>query len=568
MSFGSGWIAGFERTFLGAMDGRNILQVRRRRFTLGFGLAEVLAFSITAVALVGRPPMLPLGAAAFAVAAAILVFLLRYGPRPLLAQAFILVTLAWFAFLTAFDITSFGALFALFAPMVAVALSGMRSATAWTAVVAIVFSGLSAAVRFDPSLADRLPASLVPFIGGPLLGELAALAAFLGFGLFYEGTMRRSLAELDRAESETRDGANRLDALLTMQNALIETLPIPVYIKDLDRRFIGCNKAFADSLGRAKGDIMGKRTEDFSRPDLAELYGRTDDQLLATLEPLHFTGDVAAADGRVLPTEQYKAVYRGLDGRPAGIVGAFVDVSERKAAEERMRGLLGARDRILAIISHDLLNPVWGLKQTLELEPRPLSPETSELFMTEFERSVGRLYHLLENVLGWARLQWHEARPERALFDASAMVRDEAVSLGRTAAGVAILTELEGSVQVCSDQNMVRILVRNLVSNAVKNSPAGTTVQVSLAREDGHIRIAIRDAGPGMPQPVLDELESGSPVLESGHRGGHGFGLPLCRDFAAILGTRLEFDTAPGRGTVASFRLPVGAACVDHTGSV
>jgi len=381
------------------------------------------------------------------------------------------------------------------------------------------------------------------------LGAIALL-------LFVLALLGLALISLVRQVKALRE----VQSMLALQTALLDTLPIPVYIKDLDRRFRGCNQAFSSFTGLDKDYVKGKRAEDYGDPVIAGEYKRTDEDLLGTGGSMRFTGTVIAADGSSKPVEFFKAVYTDPSGAQAGIIGGFFDLSERVRSENEMRSMLTTRDRILAILSHDLLNPVWGMKKSLELEPRPFSAGTAELFAREYGKSIGRIYELLENLLGWARLQWRDLRVEPVEFDLMAMIREELeldASVGLNGSN-RISIEGPALLPVCCDRNLVSILIRNLVSNALKYS--GEDSPVALVVETGDVlRICVEDRGAGLPASLVEALGTGAAILDSGSRSGHGFGLPLCRDVARLMASELKLENRMEGGTRASFVIPQAA---------
>jgi signal transduction histidine kinase len=219
--------------------------------------------------------------------------------------------------------------------------------------------------------------------------------------------------------------------------------------------------------------------------------------------------------------------------------------------------MLTTRDRILAILSHDLLNPVWGMKKSLELESHPFSPESAELFSKEYSKSMDRIYKLLENLLGWARLQWRDLRVEPVEFDLMTMLQEE-LGLG-TSAGSNGDQRLQVSgpptLPIRCDRNLLSILIRNLVSNALKYSGKDSPV-VLIVESGDRLCISVEDRGPGLPAALVEALEKGAAILDAGSRGGHGFGLPLCRDVAHLMASDLRLENRLDGGTRASFTIP------------
>jgi PAS domain S-box-containing protein len=383
----------------------------------------------------------------------------------------------------------------------------------------------------------------LPFGAIPPLLVILILLGLLGATLFFLVRTRRALRTAEEG--------------LVIQTALLDTLPIPVYMKDHERRFRGCNRAFTAFTGLSPEYIRGKRTEDHGDPALAEKYKRTDEELLRTGGSIRFTGTVMAADGSRKPVEFLKAVYTDAASGQAGIIGAFFDLSERVQSENEMRSMLTTRDKILAILSHDLLNPVWGMKKSLELESRPFSPESAELFAEEYSKSIGRIYNLLENLLGWARLQWRDLRVEPVEFDVMAMLREELGLESSARVNEHHRLKISGppALMVCCDRNLLSILIRNLVTNALKYSPEDSLVDLVVQAGD-RLQIYIIDRGPGIDMALSEALAKGDSILDSGSLRGHGFGLPLCRDVARLMSCDFKLENLPEGGTRAVLSIP------------
>ncbi|MGB9495418.1 MAG: PAS domain-containing protein, partial [Azonexus sp.] len=145
---------------------------------------------------------------------------------------------------------------------------------------------------------------------------------------------------------ETLSSAS-LAHLLRLQ-ATVDTLPIPIYIKDRERRYIACNKAFEDFLGLPAADIVGKTVFDVASDDKAAIYDKADIEHLASGGKQSYESQVCFADGATHDVIFHKAVFLDFAGQPDGIVGAMLDISERKALERRLE-VLAATDFLTGV---------------------------------------------------------------------------------------------------------------------------------------------------------------------------------------------------------------------------
>jgi PAS domain S-box-containing protein len=124
---------------------------------------------------------------------------------------------------------------------------------------------------------------------------------------------------------------------LRFLETLLETIPNPIFYKDADCRYLGCNKAFADYVGFTRDELIGKKPHELWPPELADRYRQADLSLLAKPGLQTYEADIRYADGSLRSVIFNKASYGERDGSPAGLVGVILDITERKKAEEATR---------------------------------------------------------------------------------------------------------------------------------------------------------------------------------------------------------------------------------------
>ncbi len=139
----------------------------------------------------------------------------------------------------------------------------------------------------------------------------------------------QAMAESQRDQSYPPKSPQQLQLLQT----LLDALPSPVFYKNLEGVFLGCNQAFAQMVGLSKEGVVGKTTSDLAPPDLATACRQKDLALLAQEGVQEYEGSVVFADGRWHPVIIRKAAFAGADGLPAGFIGVVTDISKRQEAE-------------------------------------------------------------------------------------------------------------------------------------------------------------------------------------------------------------------------------------------
>ncbi|MDD1716612.1 MAG: PAS domain S-box protein, partial [Methanolinea sp.] len=138
---------------------------------------------------------------------------------------------------------------------------------------------------------------------------------------------------------------------------LIDTITSPIFYKDTSGIYIGCNKAFEQYIGLPKEKILGKSTYDITPRELAVIYDMKDRELFLHPGTQSYESHVRYADGSIRDVIFYKATYYNTEGRPAGLVGIFTDITERKRVEEALRA---SKDQ-LRLLLDSTAEAIYGL---------------------------------------------------------------------------------------------------------------------------------------------------------------------------------------------------------------
>ena len=236
--------------------------------------------------------------------------------------------------------------------------------------------------------------------------------------------------------------------------------------------------------------------------------------------------------------------------------------AEKQAAE--LARLNADKDRFFSIIAHDLRSPLaglLGLSEALAANLADFTPAEVAGAATDMSQSVRNLYQLLENLLEWSQLQTGrmEVRPERLNLKS---LLGELAELFRQSAqqkGVTLCLELS-AVYTWGDRRLLHAVFRNLLSNALKFTPAGGCVTLRCHSRSGLAVGEVADTGEGIPPALLHNiLTPGARVVsQPGTAGepGTGLGLTLCREMLDRIGGSLAARGAPGQGSVFTVTLP------------
>jgi signal transduction histidine kinase len=237
--------------------------------------------------------------------------------------------------------------------------------------------------------------------------------------------------------------------------------------------------------------------------------------------------------------------------------------AERTTADE-LRRLSALRADFVSLVSHELRSPmaaVIGAARTLQERWRELTAEQRQAFLELIADETSRLADLIGDVLDTSRIEAGTFSFTFSDVDLAELLRDVVASADLAQDEVRVTAKLFGTIpRVRGDRNRLRQIVQNLVDNAVKYSPAGAEVRVTAGTDDGHVRVAVQDDGPGIPvddqKLIFDKF--GRAAIEGGTKPGTGLGLFIARSIAEAHGGSLEVDSAPAQGSVFTLALPLG----------
>jgi PAS domain S-box-containing protein len=137
--------------------------------------------------------------------------------------------------------------------------------------------------------------------------------------------------------TERKQAEEKLAEQKLFRETLMDAIPVPIYFKDKNACYIGFNKSFEEFYGKSKEDLLGKSVYDLAPIELADVYHAKDEELFLNSGSQVYESEVIDASGEMHEVVFHKAAYLGQDGEVNGLIGAILDISERKQAEEALR---------------------------------------------------------------------------------------------------------------------------------------------------------------------------------------------------------------------------------------
>ena len=232
------------------------------------------------------------------------------------------------------------------------------------------------------------------------------------------------------------------------------------------------------------------------------------------------------------------------------------DITERRAVER-------AKDEFVSIVSHELRTPLTSIRGSLGLLAGGVlstSPEKAERMLQIALENTERLVRLINDILDIERMESDQLDMHEQPCDGTELIDRAILGLAPIAAEAQINLTVAGSAMALSaDPDRVHQTLTNLISNAVKFSPAGSSVRVSCRREGDEAIFEVSDAGRGIPADRLESIFGRFQQVDasdSREKGGTGLGLAICRKIVEHHGGRIWVRSELGVGSTFSFALP------------
>jgi two-component system sensor histidine kinase/response regulator len=232
---------------------------------------------------------------------------------------------------------------------------------------------------------------------------------------------------------------------------------------------------------------------------------------------------------------------------------------------EELRATISNRDKMYSVIAHDLRSPMASIRMVLNLVVNAMSPDIigPELFelLDKANRESEDVHDLLDNLLKWTKSQTGRLNVVRQDLDLNDIIPGVVDIFEMIAQTKKIELKYQGSsnpVVVIADNDMLKTIVRNFLSNAIKFSPENSSIEISLNVEGDFAKVSVRDHGVGIASERIDSIfKKGETTYGTGGEEGSGLGLQLCADFARKIDGDVMVESVLGEGSTFSVLVPL-----------
>lgn len=354
---------------------------------------------------------------------------------------------------------------------------------------------------------------------------------------------------------------------------IINSIPVRVFWKDKNLVYLGCNKLFALDAGLTDPkEIIGKDDFRMGWKNQAELYRDDDRKVIVSGEPkLHIEEPQTTPEGTDISLLTSKIPLRNSVGEIIGVLGTYIDITERKQAEEEIKKsheqlfkLNAEKDKFFSIIAHDLRSPFIGFLNLTEL----MADTTQNISLDEFaqyskmlNQAAQNIFMLLNNLLEWAQIQKGSIKFTPKISDLSGMVSQSIDTMYQSALQkrIAIVNEINIPQKVYADEKSINTVLRNLLSNAIKFTRVDGKIIVKSRRfNDSTLQVSIEDTGVGISEDEVKKLfriEEKVSSLGTEGEPSTGLGLFLCKEFVEMHGGKIWVESKKNKGSTFSFTL-------------
>jgi len=360
-----------------------------------------------------------------------------------------------------------------------------------------------------------------------------------------------------RAEVQLRESEERF-------RRIVETALEGIWVLDPQGRTAFANARIAEMLGISVADMLGRSVFDFIDPEDRSLMASRLEQRRHGIADVH-DSRFRRADGQELWAIVSASPYTDDRGIVGGILGMLTDITDRKRAEEELRNADRRKEEFLAVLSHELRNPLAPIQTAVDmLEHAGTSKAGSERELAVIKRQVQNLKRLVDDLLDVSRISRGKIELRKELVELAAVVA-EAVEAVRP-----LFDQQHQELHVSipeepifleADSTRLEQILSNLLINAAKYTPQGGRIWLVVEHFQSEVVIHVRDTGIGIETDLLpkvfDLFLQGERRSGLSHEGG-GIGLSLARNLVELHGgTITAHSQGPNMGSEFVVKFPV-----------
>jgi signal transduction histidine kinase len=345
------------------------------------------------------------------------------------------------------------------------------------------------------------------------------------------------------------------------KNIIFEAITKGVLVLDRRQKIVDFNHVIFVFFPNQKSISIGTNAKLIfdPYPDLLNILDSTEKQILEIRLDQGANSRITFVE--IIPLKDKGSIQNGT-------ILLFEDITETAntkdlliAQKSELQQLNNLKDKYFSIISHDLKGPIFGVKELINLTQTGLiSNEEFIELLPEVSKNMENVSQLLENLLAWTSSQLRGEQVILETFDIKKVLIQQKQVLSRVSAEKNININIaipEEEFRVKSDKNMVDLIIRNLINNALKFSPTSSEIVISAELQGDFTKISIKDFGSGISEENLRKINDGISFTTKGqnNENGTGLGLILVREYIKKNSGKLQVESTVGKGSKFSIYL-------------
>jgi PAS domain S-box-containing protein len=348
-----------------------------------------------------------------------------------------------------------------------------------------------------------------------------------------------------------------------LYETILSNTPDLAYVFDLEHRFIYANETLLKMWGKAWDEAIGKTCLELGyAPWHASMHDREIEQVKATRQPIRGEVPFHGTFGR----RDYDYIFVPVindAGEVEAVAGTTRDVTDRKASEEALRDADRKKDDFIALLAHELRNPLAPIRNGLQvLRLASNDPETAARARAMMERQLNHMVRLIDDLLDISRITRNKMELRLARVPLADLVTHAVETAGPAIRepGHTLTVDLPAApIHIDADLTRMGQVLSNLLTNSAKYTPPGGHIRLTARRDAGQVVIDVADNGLGIPAeslPHIFDMFNQVDRINERSTGGLGIGLALVKGLVEMHGGSVSVESTLGAGSTFTVRLP------------
>lgn len=361
-----------------------------------------------------------------------------------------------------------------------------------------------------------------------------------------------------------------------LNQEILNATPNPMYCLSAEGKYLTINAKFVDLTGLPSSEIVGKTPSDIFDQKTAEIFSKVHDSLQGSKSNQDFEISIVDSINEKRDMLVYEASFYDEGKSLSGIVGIFIDLTERKRTEEALReakevadSMSQAKGDFLANMSHEIRTPMNAILGMAHLALNTELNETQHKYVSRINESAKNLLGIINDILDFSKIETGKLSIEHIDFSLEEVLDNltSAVSLRASEKGLEFALDIDQKIPIGLIGDPLRLgqVLVNLTGNAIKFTNSGEVIvaaKLEKQTDSGvNIHFSVKDTGIGIPQDKMETLFSAFSQADSSitrKYGGTGLGLSISKQLVELMGGDIQLSSTENKGSIFEFSIHCG----------